>query len=212
MNASNAREIEFVYDFGSPNAYLAWKVLPDIADRRGAGLISTPILLGGLFRLTGNRSPNETFAGVKNKLEYEQLDIDRFVAKHHLDAFRHNPHFPVNTLVLMRGAVAAAALGIADAYQAAIFAGMWENGQKLDDERVFDSVLDAAGLPVAELSQLCRSPEIKQQLIDNTQKAFDRGAFGAPSFFIGNDLYFGKDRLREIEEALQGDQRIAPEI
>jgi 2-hydroxychromene-2-carboxylate isomerase len=193
----------FWFDFGSPNAYLAHRVLPGIEARTGARFRYVPVLLGGLFKLTGNQAPMLAFAGVPPKLAYERLEMERFIARHGI-AFQMNPHFPVNTLALMRGAVAAEAEGVFEAYVEAMFHFMWEEPRKLDDPAVLAATLAEAGLPADRL--LARSAEhaVKDRLAANTQEAFARGAFGIPSFLVGGELWFGKDRLREVEEALSG--------
>ncbi|HLK26751.1 MAG TPA: 2-hydroxychromene-2-carboxylate isomerase [Caulobacteraceae bacterium] len=192
--------IEFIFDFGSPNAYLAWKVLPGIAQRTGAEVTLVPCLLGGIFKATGNRSPAEAFAGIKNKLAYEGLETRRFVERHGIKGFRSNPHFPVNTLLIMRGLIAARRAGVGDAYLAAVEAAMWEFGEKMDDPDVVLRVLNAAGLDGAGLIAATQDPDVKAELIANTESAVARGVFGIPSFFVGDELFFGKDRLRDVEE------------
>ena len=137
--------IDFIFDFGSPNAYLAWKILPAIAARTGAEVNIIPCLLGGIFKATGNRSPFTAFKGVKGKLAYEMLELRRFIARHKLAAFKLNPHFPVNTLLVMRALVAAKRAGIEDAYVSVVSAAMWEQGEKMDDPEVFRRVLKAGG-------------------------------------------------------------------
>jgi 2-hydroxychromene-2-carboxylate isomerase len=194
-------QVEFHFDFGSPNAYLAHKVLPDIEQRTGVRIAYVPVLLGGIFKATGNRSPVEAFANIRNKPRYEQLEIDRFVRRHHI-AFCWNPHFPVNTLTLMRGAVAAQTLGIFERYVETIFHNMWVEPKKLDDPEQLRAVLDAAGLNPDTLLRLTQEPQIKERLAENTRSSVERGSFGAPSFFVGDELYFGKDRLRDVEEAI----------
>ena len=195
-------KLEFLFDFGSPNAYLAHKVLPGIAARTGATIVYAPVLLGGVFKATGNRSPMEAFAGIPAKLAYEGRERDRFVARHGLNRFAANPHFPVNTLAIMRGAVAAKRLGLFDAYVEAVFAAMWEQGRKMDDPAVIDEVLAGAGLPAADLLALSQDPAVKAELVETTNAAVARGVFGSPSFFVGDELWFGKDRLDEVERAL----------
>jgi len=197
-----AKTLEFLFDFGSPNAYLAWKALPPILARTGASLTVTPILLGGLFKLTENRSPVEAFAGVKGKLAYENRETQRFVAKHGLSAFRMNPHFPVNTLLIMRGMVAAERAGAAEPYREAVLSAMWEQGLKMDDPAVVAEVLEAAGLDARGLLEATQDPEVKATLMANTEAAAARGAFGAPTFFVGEEMFFGKDRLGQVEEEL----------
>jgi 2-hydroxychromene-2-carboxylate isomerase len=193
---------EFLFDFGSPNAYLAHKVIPAIEARTGARFLYRPVLLGGVFKATGNRSPAEAYAGIPAKLAYEALETRRFVARHGLSAFRMNPHFPVNTLAIMRGAEAARDLDLFAAYVERVFAAMWEAGRKMDDASVIAATLSEAGLPADRLISLAQSQPIKDRLLANTMAAVDRGVFGSPSFFVGAQLYFGKDRLREVEEAL----------
>jgi len=194
----------FYFDFGSLNAYLAWRLLPEIEQRTGARFERIPVLLGGIFKATGNRSPVEAYAGVPAKLAYEFREIDRFVARHGLDEFKMNPHFPVNTLTLMRGAVAADEMELSEAYVAAIFHFMWEDPRKLDDPAVLEAALEEAGLPGEELLELAVDQSIKDQLVANTREAVEQGVFGLPSFIVGGELYFGKDRLREVEEAILG--------
>jgi 2-hydroxychromene-2-carboxylate isomerase len=192
----------FYYDFGSPNAYFAHRLIPGTEARTGARFRYVPVLLGGLFKLTGNQAPMLAFANIPNKLAYQRREIERFTAKHGLTAFRMNPHFPVNTLMLMRGAVAAEAEGVAPAYVDAMFRFMWEEGRKLDDPAVLMQSVADAGLPVERLLACAQEQEIKDRLAANTQAAFERGAFGIPSFLVGDELYFGKDQLREIEDEL----------
>ncbi len=198
----NVSVVDFIFDFGSPNAYLCWKVLPKIAARRGAEVNLVPCLLGGLFKLTGNQSPMAAFAGVQGKLAYEQLETRRFIARHGLDAFRLNPHFPINTLQIMRGLVAARRRGEGEAYVAAVMAAMWEDGRKMDDPDVIAAVLGAAGLDAAGLADAVTEPSVKAELIANTEAAAARGAFGIPTFFVGEEMFFGKERLAQVEEAL----------
>lgn len=193
--------IDFLFDFGSPNGYLAWKVLPKIAERTGARINIVPVLLGGLFKLTNNRSPVEAFAGVKNKLAYEGLETKRFVAKHGLTAYRSNPHFPVNTLLIMRGLIAARRMGAGDRYLEAVVSAMWEQGLKMDDPAVVREVLEKAGLDAEALLAATQDAEVKAELMAGTEAAAARGAFGVPTFFVGDEMFFGKDRLDQVEEA-----------
>lgn len=194
------KTIEFIFDFGSPNAYLAWKVLPDIAARTGAEVKLVPCLLGGIFKNTGNQAPMTAFGGVKGKLEYEALETRRFIARHGLSAYRFNPHFPVNTLLIMRGLIAARRAGVGDRYLEAVLAAMWEEGRKMDDPAVVAEVLTAAGLDAKAILEATQDPEVKAELVANTEAAANRGVFGIPSFFVGEELFFGKDRLGQVEE------------
>lgn len=192
----------FYFDFGSPNAYLAHRVIPQVEARTGARFRYVPVLLGGLFKMTGNQSPVTAYASIPHKLAYENLELRRFIARHGLTSFKMNPHFPVNTLMLMRGAVAAETLGLLPVYVDVMFGFMWEEGRKLDDPAVLSATRAEAGLPADRLAELSQSPAVKDRLIANTQEAYDHGAFGIPSFRVGTELYFGKDRLRDVEEAL----------
>jgi 2-hydroxychromene-2-carboxylate isomerase len=196
--------VEFLFDFGSPNAYLAHKVIPAIEARTGTPFSYVPVLLGGVFKATGNRSPMEAYAGIPSKLAYEALETRRFVARHALTRFSANPHFPVNTLMIMRGAVAARTLDVFAPYVDAVFAAMWEDGRKMDDPSVVAETLTLAGLPADRLLALTQDPAIKERLIASTAAAVERGVFGSPSFFVGDELFFGKDRLDQVEEAIAG--------
>jgi 2-hydroxychromene-2-carboxylate isomerase len=195
-------EVQFLFDFGSPNAYLCHRVIPGIEGRTGVRFEYVPILLGGLFKLTGNQSPAAAFAGIKNKPEYNQLEMQRFLKRHALTDFAFNPHFPVNTLQLMRGAVAARELDVFERYVDTVFDAMWTRGLDMGRPEIVAEVLSEAALPVEALLDRAQAPAVKQRLLDNTQAAFERGAFGSPSFFVGDELYFGKDRLGEVEEAI----------
>lgn len=196
------KTIDFIFDFGSPNAYLAYQVLPKVASRTGARINLVPCLLGGIFKATGNQPPWVAFGGVKGKLDYERLELRRFVEKHGLSAFRQNPHFPVVTLMLMRGMVAAQRSGHAERYIDAALRAMWEDGQKMDDPDVFVKVFDASGLDGKALLAATQDLEVKAQLAANTDAAVARGAFGIPTFFVGGEMFFGKERLGQVEELL----------
>jgi 2-hydroxychromene-2-carboxylate isomerase len=195
-------DVAFYFDFGSPNAYLSHKVIPGIEARTGAKFDYVPVLLGGLFKLTGNRSPAEAFAGIKNKLAYEGLETQRFVRRHGLTEYRQNPFFPVNTLKIMRGAVAAQRQGVFAPYVDAVYHHMWEAPKKMDDPEVIVAALTESGLDAAALMAGTEEPEVKQALLDNTNKAFEAGAFGSPTFVVDGEIWFGKDRLRDVEEAI----------
>jgi 2-hydroxychromene-2-carboxylate isomerase len=196
------KSAQFHFDFGSPNAYLSHVVIPEIERRSGAKFEYVPILLGGVFKLTNNRSPIESFAGVRNKLEYQRLEIDRFVRRHRIARFRFNPFFPINTLALMRGAIAAKKLGVAERYIDCVFDAMWGEPKKMDDPAVIRATLVACGLDADALIALTQDPTVKAELAANTEASVQRGAFGSPTFFVGDEMYFGKDRLQEVEEAL----------
>jgi 2-hydroxychromene-2-carboxylate isomerase len=197
-----SKTVDFIFDFGSPNAYLAWKLLPAIAARQGAQVRIVPCLLGGLFKLTGNQAPMLAFGGIKGKMEYEMLETRRFIAAHGLSDFRFNPHFPVNTLILMRGLVAARRAGVEAAYLETMLKGMWEQGLKLDDPAVFVATADAAGLDGAALLAATGDPEVKAELVAGTEAVAARGAFGIPTLFVGDEMFFGKERLGQVEAEL----------
>lgn len=197
-----SKTVEFIFDFGSPNAYLARRVLPGIAARTGATIKLVPCLLGGIFKLTNNQSPVTAYAAVKGKLEYEHLETQRFIDKHQLREFQFNPHFPVNSLLIMRGLIASQRLGVAERYLDAVSRAMWETGQKMDDPAVVETVLREAGLDAAALLALTQTPDVKAQLLANTERAVQRGTFGIPTFFVGDEMFFGKDRLGQVEEYL----------
>ena len=196
------KTLELIFDFGSPNAYLSMKALPDLLDRTGADLIITPCLLGGIFKATGNKAPMVQYADAPAKLAYENLEIRRFIAKHGLVKFRINPHFPVNTLTIMRGAIVADDEGNLDDYVDAVNHAMWEEGLKMDDPEVIAPFLSANGFDGPALLARTQEPAIKARLAANTEAAVARGVFGIPTFFVGGEMYFGKDRLAQVEEAL----------
>jgi 2-hydroxychromene-2-carboxylate isomerase len=195
--------IEFIFDFASPNAYFAYRTLPPILERTGARLDMTPCLLGGIFKATGNKAPFIAFAPIKGKFEYEMLEIKRFVARHNLNKYRLNPHFPVNSLMLMRGYIAARDAGVGPAFLEMGLKGLWEEGLKLDDPEVLKGAIDSAGLDSASLLGLAQSDPVKQTLADNTAAAVARGVFGVPTFFVGKEMFFGKERLGQVEEAVK---------
>jgi 2-hydroxychromene-2-carboxylate isomerase len=196
------KTVDFIFDFASPNAYLCWQVLPEIAARTGAQVNLVPCLLGGLFKLTNNQPPMSAFGPVKGKLAYERRETERFVEKHGLTAFRFNPHFPVNTLLIMRGLVGARRMDVGGRYVEAVLTAMWEQGLKMDDPDVVAQVLTAAGLDAPAILAATQDPEVKAELMTSTEAAAGRGAFGIPTFFVGDEMFFGKERLGQVEEAL----------
>ena len=193
--------VDFIYDFGSPNAYFCHRVLPDISRRTGVEFNYIPCLLGGIFKATNNQSPFTAFAGIRNKPQYDALEMRRFIQKHGMP-FQMNPFFPVNTLSLMRGAVAARLEGWEEAYTEAMFHYMWEEPRQLDQPAVLRQTLLDAELDADTLLRRSAEPDVKQLLIANTEAAVERGAFGIPTFFVGSEMWFGKDRLRDLEEYL----------
>jgi 2-hydroxychromene-2-carboxylate isomerase len=195
-------KVEFHFDFGSPNAYLAHLLVPQIEARTGAKFEYVPILLGGIFKLTNNRSPAEKMAGVKNRLEYERLEMDRFIRRHGITRFKWNPFFPVNTLLIMRGAVAAELEGELDHYVDEVFRHMWAEPKDMDDPAVVGAALTASGFDGAGLLARTQEAEVKDRLLKNTEASVARGTFGSPTFFVGDEIFFGKDRLRDVEEEI----------
>ncbi len=195
-------KVEFHFDFGSPNAYLAHLVIPEIEQRTGAKFEYVPVLLGGVFKMTNNRSPAQSMAGVKNRLEYEALERERFVRRHNITQFKWTPFFPVNTLLIMRGAIAAQLDGVFERYVDEMFRHMWAEPKKMDDSEVARSALEESGFNAASLLARTQTPEVKDQLLANTQASVARGTFGAPTFFVGDEIFFGKDRLRDVEDEI----------
>ncbi len=195
---------QFLFDFGSPNAYLSHKVIPAIEKRTGVAFEYVPILLGGIFKATNNKSPAETLAGIKNKREFMELETQRFLKRFNVKPYVWNSNFPVNTLMLMRGAIAAQAEGVFETYVEAAFHHMWEEPKKMDDPEVLGKALTTSGLDAAKLFARAQEPEIKNKLLENTQAAVARGAFGSPTFFVGDEMFFGKEQLREVEELIAG--------
>lgn len=195
-------QVEFHFDFGSPNAYLAHKLILGIEQRSGAAFVYVPVLLGGVFKLTNNQAPLVQFKDVKNKLEYQRLEMRRFIEKHGLTQFQWNPHFPVNTVQIMRGAIVAQLDGNLMPYVDAVFHHMWEAPKKMDDAGVIRAALEESGLDAARILARIQDQDVKDALLKNTEASVARGTFGAPTFFIGEEMYFGKDRLRDLEEAI----------
>ena len=194
-------KVEFHFDFGSPNAYLAHQVIPQIQARTGAKFEYVPILLGGVFKLTNNSSPAEKMAGIKNRLEYERLELQRFVRRYDVP-FNWNPFFPVNTLLIMRGAVAAQLSGIFERYVSEMFRHMWAEPKDMDDPAVVSVALTESGFDAAALLARTQEAEVKDRLLKNTEASVARGTFGSPTFFVGDEIFFGKDRLRDVEEEI----------
>jgi 2-hydroxychromene-2-carboxylate isomerase len=195
---------QFLFDFGSPNAFLSHEAIPAIEKRTGVKFEYVPVLLGGIFKATNNKSPAETLAGVKNKREFHALETERFVKRFAVKPYTMNPFFPVNTLNLMRAAVAAQLEGVFEKYVEAAFHHMWVEPKKMDDPDVAVKALTASGLDAAKLLARSQEPEVKAKLIENTQAAVERGAFGSPTFFVGKEMFFGKEQLREVEEMVSG--------
>ena len=196
---------QFLFDFGSPNAFLSHEAIPAIEKRTGAKFEYVPILLGGIFKSTNNKSPAETLAGVKNKREFLAIETERFIKRFQVQPYVWNPFFPVNTLNLMRAAVAAQFEGVFEKYVEAAFHHMWREPKKMDDPEVAAKALTSSSLEGAKLLARAQEPDVKAKLLENTQSAVERGAFGSPTFFVGNEMFFGKEQLREVEEMVSGE-------
>lgn len=196
------KTVDFIFDFASPNAYLTHRVLPVIAERTGAIFNYIPCLLGGIFKATGNQAPMIAYAPIPKKLAYEQLEFQRFIERHALADFAFNPHFPVNTVLLQRGALVAERDGRLMDYVEAGLHHMWEAPKKMDDAEIFAAAMNESGFDGAALVEGAQNTAIKQKLIDNTAAAVERGAFGIPTFFVGDDMFFGKERLDQVEAML----------
>jgi 2-hydroxychromene-2-carboxylate isomerase len=195
---------QFLFDFGSPNAFLSHEAIPAIEQRTGVKFEYVPILLGGIFKATNNKSPAETLAGIKNKPEFQVLETERFIKRYKVKPYVWNPFFPVNTLNLMRAAVAAQFEGVFAEYVEAAFHHMWVEPRKMDNPEVAAKALASSGLDAAKLLTRAQDADVKAKLIENTQVAVERGAFGSPTFFVGEEMFFGKEQLREVEELVSG--------
>ncbi len=194
-------EFKFIFDFGSPASYLGYKLVPGIEERTKVKADYIPVLLGGIFKSTNNVSPIESFKTVPNKGAYDKLDRKRFIKKHDLD-FNFNTNFPINTLNLMRGAVYAKENGFFEKYVEVVFKSVWVDNKKMDDIEVIQSVLNENELPTKEIFEGTQDQNIKNKLIENTNFAVEKGAFGAPSFLIDDELFFGKETLQDVEELI----------
>jgi 2-hydroxychromene-2-carboxylate isomerase len=197
--------VEFHFDFGSPNAYLSHKVIPGIEARTGVRFAYVPVLLGGVFKATNNVAPMVANRGILNKNEYHRLEMQRFIRRHAIP-FQMNPHFPVNTLQIMRGAIVAEEEGVLPAYVDAVYGHMWTEPKKMDDPVVIVAALGASGFDGAHILARAQEAAIKARLAENTERSVARGAFGSPTFFVGDEIYFGKDTLRDVEEAIERGQ------
>ncbi|MDA8624231.1 2-hydroxychromene-2-carboxylate isomerase [Alphaproteobacteria bacterium] len=197
-----SKTVDFIFDFASPNAYLVHKIVPEIEARTGASFNYIPCLLGGIFKATGNQAPMIAFGDIKNKPEYEALEMQRFIARHNLTDFKMNPHFPVISLMLVRGALVAERDGYLMKYIDAMVDAMWEQGLKLDDPEVLHKAYADAGFDADKIMTDMSDDAIKAKLMENTNAAVARGAFGIPTFFVGGEIFFGKERLGQVEDML----------
>lgn len=201
MSKNNTKTIELIFDFVSPNAYMAWFPLKDIAARTGATIEITPVFLGGMHKLTGNAPPFIRDAEVKGKNEYAMLEMNRFIAKHGYTKWEMNPKFPFNTITLQRLLCAVPneeRIALVDLFMVAI----WHDGLDATDPEAVAAALQAGGFDAAALLAKTQDPAVKQALMDNTDAAVERGAFGIPTFYVNGEMFFGKERLGQIEEML----------
>lgn len=196
-----SKTLEFVFDFVSPNAYLAWWPVRDVVARTGATLEVTPVFLGGMHKLTGNAPPFQRDAGVKGKNEYAMLEMRRFIAKHGLTRFAMHPQFPFNSVTLQRMLLAVEGERRV-AQVEALLPAIWEKGVALDDPAALGAVLADAGFDAEALFAATQDPLVKQRLIDNTEHAVERGTFGIPTFYVDGEMFFGKERLGQVEDEL----------
>ena len=194
--------IEFHFDFGSPNAYLSHLVIPGIESRTGERFTYVPVLLGGIFKATNNVSPAVSLQGIKNKGEYTGIETRRFLQKHNITQFNRNPYFPVNTLQIMRGAIYAQQADIFGRYVEEVYRHMWSEPKKMDEADVITDALTASGLPAQDIVEGIQDAAVKQQLIENTNRSVEMGSFGSPTFYVNGEIYFGKDKLVEVEEVI----------
>ena len=197
-----SKTVDFIFDFASPNAYLVHKIVPEIEARTGAVFNYIPCLLGGIFKATGNQAPMIAFGGIKNKPEYDAIEMQRFITRHNLTGFKMNPHFPVISLMLVRGALVAERDGYLMKYIDAMVDALWEQELKLDDPEVLHKALADAGFNADKIMTDMGDEAIKAKLLENTNAAVERGAFGIPTFFVGDEIFFGKERLGQVEELL----------
>ena len=196
------KTVDFYFDFASPNAYLSHQVVSGIEERTGVKFNYIPVLLGGIFKATNNKPPMEAFFGILNKNEYQAVEMARFQKRHGITKFKMNPHFPVISLQIIRGAIGAQRDGYLDKYIEEVLKHMWEEPKKMDDPEVIREAFTESGFDADRLMDQMQDPDIKAQLIANTEEAVKRGTFGIPTFFVGDDIYFGKDTLWQVEEAL----------
>lgn len=196
------KSLDVIFDAASPNAYLVHQVLPALAARTGARLRYVPCLLGGIFRATGNQPPMMAFAPIKGKMDYENLEFRRFIQRHAINRFKMNPYFPVNTLLAMRGAIVAEQDGQLMPYVDAVLHHMWEEPKKMDDPDVLAAALSESGFDGPGILERTRDEAVKAALAANTEAAVARGVFGIPTFFVGDEMFFGKERLGQVEELL----------
>ena len=193
-------KVDFIFDVASPNMYFCHKLIPDFKARTGVEFEYIPCLLGGIMKLSGNQPPFVAFAEIPNKNKYQLIEIERFIKQHQLKEFKFNSNFPINTVQIQRGALAALELGIFDEYLEIILEAMWEKNLNLADIDIFQSTLSENNIDTGSIMEIITSQDCKDKLIANTTDAVNRGAFGVPTFFFENQIFFGKDHLHQLEE------------
>ncbi|MDB9898516.1 2-hydroxychromene-2-carboxylate isomerase [Gammaproteobacteria bacterium] len=193
-------KVDFIFDIASPNAYFCHQLIPGFEERTGVKFNYVPCLLGGIMKLSGNQPPFVAFADIKNKNNYQFIEIERFIKQHKLEKYKFNSHFPQNTVNVQRGALAAQELGIFDEYIEVMICAMWEEDKNLSDLDVLQETLINNKLDAGAIIKIVTSQECKDKLIKNTSEAVDKGAFGVPTFFIDEQIFFGKDHLYQLEE------------
>ena len=192
--------VDFIFDVASPNTYFAHKLIPDFEKRTGTKFNYIPCLLGGIHKLSNNQPPFIAYADCKNKSDYQMIEVERFVKQHQLSKYKFNSHFPPVTIQVQRGAIAAQELGIFNEYFECVIAAMWENDKNISDIDILQGILKENNFDVASIMNIVTSQECKDKLIANTDNAVSRGAFGAPTFFFEDQIFFGKDHLYLLEE------------
>lgn len=199
--------IDFYYDFGSPNAYLAWKALQGTISRTGLAVNMKPVLIGGIFKTTGNSPPWQSAANIKSKLSYLEIEMKRFITEHHLTKFKFNKFFPINTLLAMRGAIVSQELGIHNAYISSVFKSIWENNEDISNRENLMKLLNDDGIDGCKILKATNNKEIKEKLKKLTDESIKRGVFGLPTFFWKDEIYFGKECISQIEISITGENK-----
>jgi 2-hydroxychromene-2-carboxylate isomerase len=192
--------VDFIFDVASPNTYFAHKLIPNFEKRTGTKFRYIPCLLGGIHKLTNNQPPFIAYADCENKNNYQMIEIERFVKQHKLTKYKFNSHFPPVTIQVQRGAIAAQRLKIFEEYFECVISAMWESDKNISDINILHETLEQSNLDVAAIMNIATSQQCKDKLIANTDDAVSRGAFGAPTFFYENQIFFGKDHLYQLEE------------
>ena len=199
-------KVDFIFDFASPNAYFCHKLIPIIEDRTDVSFNYIPCLLGGIFKLSGNQPPFMAFADIPNKNAYQMIEIERFVKQHELTKYQFNSNFPINTVQIQRGSIAAQELNVFDQYLDVVITAMWEDSKNLNDLDILKATLNENNMDVEAIFNIVNSQECKDKLIANTSAAVERGAFGVPTFFLDDQIFFGKDHLYQLEEYINSNK------